>query len=1638
MAIDFPSSPTVGQTYTYQNRTWTWNGTAWAAKILNPLQGVQGLQGLQGAGYAQLQGVQGPAGAELANLVPAGVVYGNANGNIAYTTGGNTNAGWFLMSYGDISNGGPQFIPLGVHEPVVVATTENIDGIYTNDSGIVDIDYPIVSGSITTTANGPLTVDGYELQTDDRVLIKDQTNSNENGIYIVYQLGTNHTPTIFARDNDMDISYKVAASIVQVSSGDSWAGQTFNNSFKSDGVLGVDPMSWNLVVTATSAGTAGQLLMSYGGTGSYGPEWISYGIHEPVSVASTENIDFIYNNAGTTEINPDVVSGTLTARTNGTLTLDGYAVQQDDRLLIKDQTNGNENGVYVVTDGGSATTPVVMARDNDFDTSAKISASLVQVDQGATWAGQTFNATFPSTNTLGTDPITFNLLATTTTPGDAGQFLMSYGGTGATGPQWIQLNVHEAVIVATTGPLDTTYNNAVETGIDPNFPSSTLTFNTNGTQTVDGYIIQQDDRLLIKDQTNAAENGVYLVTSGGDDHSPVVLARDNDIDTSDKIAGSIVQVKDGETWAGQSFNTYFAASATLGTDPIYWNLMVTATGTGSAGMLLMSYGGTGATGPEWVNYNVKEPVDVTTTENLDGTYNNVGDSDSDPGEIVATFVLNNNGVLVVDGYTFTGDERILLKDQDNPIENGVYVVDDPGSYTNPAELIRDNDTDTIDKLAAAIIQVLRGDEWGGSIWRLAVKDTDTLGTDPINVEPFGIQGVQGTQGVQGLQGVQGTQGIQGLGIASQGSWEGTGYGTYFPGDIVYYESQAYICLTEVYSNSTPDVDSSWTLLVAQGVQGTQGVQGPQGLQGIQGPQGTQGRQGTQGLQGLQGLQGIQGPISTQNAHQSVEAISTTPLPNSPAYYAGTTSSDGGTGVGAYILASTNGVLNIDGYTSPDLAVGDRVLINGQASQVQNGIYTVTIIGTAGTKWKLTRAADYDNHIAGEVSEGDFLFVTDGTQYGGTTWLMFKNGSNADGSIKIGTDAISFTEVGGVGAQGFTGAQGAGGVKGYYGSFYDTTNQTISSTTTSYPISINNTYESLGVITQGGNSIKFLHAGTYSITISIQLVNTSNSIYNANLWLRINGVDVPYSNSQLTIPNSHGSTNGQMIETVNYVYTFNDNDLVSFMWQAENTAVSIATIAAGTTPTTPITPGIILTATQVAYAIQGTQGLQGPQGTQGVQGPQGTQGLQGLQGVQGPQGTQGLQGPQGTQGIQGLQGLQGVQGPQGTQGLQGPQGTQGIQGLQGVQGPQGTQGLQGLQGPQGLQGLQGLQGVQGTQGVQGWFGTSPTVYPVSTSTAGLTIQGLSGQTADLEDWRNGSGTLVAKVDASGNLTAASLIKTGGTSTQFLKADGSVDSTTYLATTGSGTGLSGIALLGSANVFTGSPQQITIGTTTNKGLIIQAAASQTANLAEWQDSSSNILTAISYAGSLGIGITPAAGRSIEVKQNVSGSTTPSVVYSYGTIQSGVTSTYTNFYSFPSTAAATFTLSNLYNFRAGQSTFGLGSSVNSQYGFAADSSINGATNNYGFYGALTVGTGVWNAYMAGTAANYFAGRVGIGATNTSGYMTAVTNTSASDVIFLVKGAAAQTGDLQQWQNSAGTVLAKLSSTGTLQVTTIDGGSA
>jgi hypothetical protein len=82
-----------------------------------------------------------------------------------------------------------------------------------------------------------------------------------------------------------------------------------------------------------------------------------------------------------------------------------------------------------------------------------------------------------------------------------------------------------------------------------------------------------------------------------------------------------------------------------------------------------------------------------------------------------------------------------------------------------------------------------------------------------------------------------------------------------------------------------------------------------------------------------------------------------------------------------------------------------------------------------------------------------------------------------------------------------------------------------------------------------------------------------------------------------------------------------------------------------------------------------------------------------------------------------------------------------------------------------------------------------------TTKGLVIKGAASQSAALQEWQNTGGTVLSYIDSAGNHAAASFVKTSGTSSQFLKADGSVDSSTYLTT-----GTAGSTYLTSATAAT----------------------------------------------------------------------------------------------------------------------------------------------------------------------------------------------------------------------------------------------
>ncbi len=140
------------------------------------------------------------------------------------------------------------------------------------------------------------------------------------------------------------------------------------------------------------------------------------------NVATAAFLDATYDNA------QSGVSATLTSNVNETLSVDGISPALSDRVLVKDQTNPYENGVYTVSDVGSGSTPWILTRTTDFDSATQmVKGSVLYVLGGATEAVSSWMLT-SAVATVGTSAITFVRLSKSginTVEGTAGQILVT-------------------------------------------------------------------------------------------------------------------------------------------------------------------------------------------------------------------------------------------------------------------------------------------------------------------------------------------------------------------------------------------------------------------------------------------------------------------------------------------------------------------------------------------------------------------------------------------------------------------------------------------------------------------------------------------------------------------------------------------------------------------------------------------------------------------------------------------------------------------------------------------------------------------------------------------------------------------------------------------------------------------------------------------------------------------------------------------------------------------------------------------------------------------------------------------------------------------------------------------------------------
>ena len=154
---------------------------------------------------------------------------------------------------------------------------------------------------------------------------------------------------------------------------------------------------------------------------------------------------------------------------------------------------------------------------------------------------------------------------------------------------------------------------------------------------------------------------------------------------------------------------------------------------------------------------------------------------------------------------------------------------------------------------------------------------------------------------------------------------------------------------------------------------------------------------------------------------------------------------------------------------------------------------------------------------------------------------------------------------------------------YYGVFSDTTVQAPANAYTPYAITYNTTDISNGVVVGAPTSrIVVPRAGLYRFSFSAQIESSNSSTKKVWIWPRVNGIDIPNSNSEVTLSGS-GTV---LVPAWSWALPMNTGDYFQLMYAAEDTSVSFeakaATTGANGTPSfaRPAVPSIILEVTQV--------------------------------------------------------------------------------------------------------------------------------------------------------------------------------------------------------------------------------------------------------------------------------------------------------------------------------------------------------------------------------------------------------------------------------------------------------------------------
>lgn len=413
------------------------------------------------------------------------------------------------------------------------------------------ITLPDATGTVALTSNIPSTTDGLSEGSTNKYFTDERA---QDAIATAIAAGTHTNITITYDDDNNKFSFTGAQTYSDENAQDA-VGNAVGNGLDYDdntGAISVDPSEFALSAVGTPTGNidmATYKITNLGTpTASADAATKAYvdnttaglNFHAAVHAATTANLDATYAN-GT-----GGVGATLTANANGALVVDGHTLNANERVLVKNQTTGLQNGIYEVTATGDGSNPWVLTRATDADNSPSGEVAygdFTFVQQGTVNGGFGYIVNTTGTITIGTTAISYVQF-------NAGQVVVAGNGLTETTPGTLAINTAVTVDLNTAQTL----TNKTITG----------TFSGNITGNVTGDV---------SGNAGTVTNGVYTTGSYADPAWITSLA-------ASKVGLGNVENTALSTWAGSANIT------TLGT---------IGTGTWNATTIGATKGGTGLT-----------------------------------------------------------------------------------------------------------------------------------------------------------------------------------------------------------------------------------------------------------------------------------------------------------------------------------------------------------------------------------------------------------------------------------------------------------------------------------------------------------------------------------------------------------------------------------------------------------------------------------------------------------------------------------------------------------------------------------------------------------------------------------------------------------------------------------------------------------------------------------------------------------------------------------------------------------------------------------------------------------------------------------------------------------------------------------